>query len=101
MQEHIQQMQDNYGKLVKLLPELEKSLSQWQESYQLIQQLNQFYHSSLWLELYDNADNIQIETNGNYSVLSQDAIWNAVTEQYSLAKQLHETLSNFVANSTE
>ncbi|MDG4948701.1 DUF4298 domain-containing protein [Actinobacillus equuli subsp. haemolyticus] len=50
MQKHIQQMQDNYGQLLKLLPELEKSLSQWEEAYQLIQQLNEFYHSPLWLE---------------------------------------------------
>lgn len=101
MQKHIQQMQDNYGQLLKLLPELEKSLSQWEEAYQLIQQLNEFYHSPLWLEIYDNADNICLETHGNYSVLSQDAIWNAVTEQHELAKQLHEILSNFVANEAE
>ncbi|AFU18765.1 DUF4298 domain-containing protein [Actinobacillus suis] len=96
MQQNIQQMQDNYGKLVKLLPELEKSLSRWEEAYQIMQQLNQFYHSSLWLELYDNADNIRLETHGNYSVLSQDAIWNAVTEQYELAKKLNKTLSKIV-----
>ncbi|WGE68384.1 DUF4298 domain-containing protein [Actinobacillus equuli subsp. haemolyticus] len=96
MQKHIQQMQDNYGQLLKLLPELEKSLSQWEEAYQLIQQLNGFYHSPLWLELYDNADNIHLETHGNYSVLSQDAIWSAVTEQHELAKQLHEILSKII-----
>ncbi|WGE61421.1 DUF4298 domain-containing protein [Actinobacillus equuli] len=96
MQKHIQQMQDNYGQLLKLLPELEKSLSQWEEAYQLIQQLNEFYHSPLWLELYDNADNICLETHGNYSVLSQDTIRNAVTEQHELAKQLHEILSKII-----
>ncbi|WP_018652309.1 DUF4298 domain-containing protein [Actinobacillus capsulatus] len=96
MQQNIQQIQDNYGKLVKLLLELEKSLSQWEEAYQLMQQLDQFYHSPLWLELYDNADNIHLETYGNYSVLSQDAIWNAITEQYELAKKLNETLSKIV-----
>lgn len=101
MQNDIQQMQDNYARLVELLPELEKSLSQWQESYQLIQQLNLFYHSPLWLELYDNADNIQLETNGNYSVLSQDAIWNAVTEQYHLTEELRKMITDFLANKTD
>lgn len=101
MQNYIQQMQDNYARLVELLPELEKSLNQWQESYQLIQQLNQFYQSPLWLELYDNADNIQLETNGNYSVLSQDAIWNASTEQYHLTEELRKMITDFLANKTD
>ncbi len=87
MESKVQQMQNLYGEWVKLLPELEKGLRQWRQAAEIMQQLKQFYFSSEWQTLYDNADEIPLDTQGNYSVLSEDALWNAFHEQHQLAVQ--------------
>lgn len=42
MESKVQQMQNLYGEWVKLLPELEKGLRQWQQAAEVMQQLRQF-----------------------------------------------------------
>ena len=85
MESKVQQMQNLYGEWVKLLPELEKGLRQWQQAAEVMQQLRQFYFSPEWQTLYDNADEIPLDTQGNYNVLSEDVLWNAFHEQHQLA----------------
>ncbi|PJG84364.1 DUF4298 domain-containing protein [Conservatibacter flavescens] len=80
MQLKIQCMQDSYDKLLKILPLLIKDPSRLTEAKQLVQQLDEFYQSSEWLELYDRSEEFNIDTRGNYSVLSEDAIWNVLSE---------------------
>lgn len=82
--EEIQKMQDLYNDWVALLPELEKGIEQWKQAMVLLEPLSEFYSSPKWQELYDTF-NESLETKGNYSVLSEDAIWNALTEQHQLA----------------
>lgn len=80
----VQQMQDLYNQWVKLLPELEQGLEKWKQAEALMKSLSAFYTSEEWQELYDNF-NEPLDTQGNYSVLSEDAIWNALHEQRQLA----------------
>lgn len=82
--EEIQQMQDRYNQWIELLPELEKGIESWKKSIELLAPLNQFYASNEWRELHDNFDD-KLETKGNYSVLSEDALWNALSNQHQLA----------------
>lgn len=82
--EEIQKMQDRYNEWVELLPELEKGLEQWKKAAELLEPLSQFYYGSKWRELYESF-NEELETKGNYSVLSEDALWNAFSEQHQLA----------------
>ncbi|MFD0965918.1 DUF4298 domain-containing protein [Seminibacterium arietis] len=85
--EKIQQAQDLYNQWVELLPELEKSFEQWKKATDIIEQLGKFYFSDKWRDLHDNADQYKIDTKGNYSVLSEDAVWNAVHEKRELDLQ--------------
>ncbi|PJG82630.1 DUF4298 domain-containing protein [Caviibacterium pharyngocola] len=80
MQLKIQCMQDSYEKLLKILPLLRKDPSLLTEAEQLVQQLDEFYQSSEWLDLYERSEEFNIDTKGNYSVLSEDAIWNVLSE---------------------
>ncbi|WGE90048.1 DUF4298 domain-containing protein [Actinobacillus arthritidis] len=93
MTNHIQQIQDQYGELLKLLPKLENSLADWHKAIKLSQQLSLFYTSPEWLDLYDNANHIKLDTQGNYSILSQDAIWNVLTEQRELTEQMSKIIA--------
>lgn len=87
MKNKIQQIQDSYGRLLELLPLLKENPTLLPEAEQLAQQLDEFYQSPEWLELYDRSSEFNIDTKGNYSVLSEDAIWNALEEFDSVKKQ--------------
>ncbi|PJG85734.1 DUF4298 domain-containing protein [Conservatibacter flavescens] len=91
-QQEIQEMQDQYGHLMALLPALENSVELWREATQRMQTLCDFYFNPKWLEYYDAADHFQIDTKGNYSVLSQDAIWNLLAEYQTLTEQIKPLL---------
>ena len=82
--EEIQKMQDLYNQWVELLPELEKGIEQWKKANELLAPLSEFYSSPKWRDLRENF-NEPLETEGNYSVLSEDALWNAFHEQHQLA----------------
>lgn len=82
----IQKMQDYYNEWITLLPELEKALTQWKKATELLTPLNEFYFSPQWQELHQNF-NETLETEGNYSILSEDALWNAFHEHRRLAME--------------
>lgn len=82
--DEIQKMQDRYNEWVELLPELEKGIEQWKKAAELLEPLSHFYSDPKWRELHDSFDE-PLETKGNYSVLSEDALWNALSDQHRLA----------------
>lgn len=84
--EDIQKMQDLYNQWMALLPELERGIEQWKKASELLAPLSDFYSSPEWRELHDNF-NEPLDTKGNYSVLSEDALWNAFSEQQQLATE--------------
>lgn len=92
MQQKIQQAQDNYGRLLELQQKLQESLKDWQEAAKLTQELREFYHNPEWITLYDNYEQYIIDTKGNYSVLSEDAVWNALAEQLWMTEELAEII---------
>lgn len=93
----IQALQDLYNQWVKLQPELEKSLELWKQANDLLNPLAQFYATKTWRELHDNF-NEPLETQGNYSILSEDALWNALSEHNSLYEEIVEILHQSVSH---
>lgn len=97
--EHIQKIQDRYGEWLVLQPKLEESFELWQQASAIIAELEAFYFSPEWRELHDNF-NEPLETHGNFSVLSEDALWNAFHEQQQRRlkwlKQISEELTKEV-----
>lgn len=87
----IQILQDHYNQWCKLLPELEKSLEQWKKAQELLTPLSAFYGSETWRRLFDSFDE-PLDTQGNYSILSEDALWNALTEHYELCEEMSALL---------
>lgn len=96
----IQQLQDKYNQWVKLLPELEKSLELWKQANELLNPLAEFYGSETWRELFDSF-NEPLDTQGNYSILSEDALWNALSDHRYLYDEMQDILSNSVSRPQE
>ena len=91
-QQDVQKLQDLYNQWCELAPQLEKSLEQWKQAESLLKPLSDFYGSEQWHELYDNF-NGELDTQGNYSILSEDALWNAFHEQRQLALEWLKTIT--------
>lgn len=89
--EDIQQLQDRYNQWMTLSPELEKSLELWKQAEALLKPLSDFYGSPTWRELYDSFDE-ELDTQGNYSILSEDALWNAFAEHRYLYEEMTKLL---------
>lgn len=88
MQQKIQQAQDNYGRLLELQKKLADSIKDWQEAAKLAKELETFYQQPEWIELHDNSEKYTFDTKGNFSILSEDAIWNALWEQRDLVEAI-------------
>lgn len=87
--EELQQLQDRYNQWCQLLPTLEQSLEQWKQAEALLKPLIEFYGSDAWRHLYDHFDG-PLNCQGNYSILSEDALWNALTEYHELCEEMAE-----------
>ena len=85
--DHIQKL---YREWTKLLPKLEAAHQDWLRGEAIMRKLAQFYfegeYSRYHQALEDGLD-VNLHTEGEYSIMSEDALWNAFTEQQSLAWQ--------------
>lgn len=89
-QQQLDQMQTLYRQWTLLLPQLQQDLERWQEAINIMQQLDQFYCNGDYRHLMDLEEQgitLNTQTQGEYSVLSEDAIWNALHEHQNLAWQ--------------
>ena len=89
-QETLSQAQALYREWLKLQPELEAAEQTWQRSAEIMRQLQAFYFNGAYADLLqreENGEPLDTRTEGEYSVLSEDAIWNAVNEHQALAWQ--------------
>ncbi|QMT31927.1 DUF4298 domain-containing protein [Alysiella filiformis] len=90
MQDKINQIQDLYRQWQQLQPKLAQAQQDWQQSCAIMQQLNDFYFDGEYREFYEAIENgakVDLTTQGEYSVMSEDALWNAFHEHQHMAWQ--------------
>ena len=90
VQAHICDMQKLYAEWQQLLPKFAAAQEDWQRGMVIMQQWAQFYFSDtfrFYTEAVEQGLAVDLRTQGEYSVMSEDAIWNALAEQDSLAWQ--------------
>lgn len=90
-QQRIDEVQALYREWLALQPKLEQAQKDWQKSVQLMAQLEDFYLQGEYRDIYEqleNGANLDLTTKGEYSVMSEDAIWNAIQEQQQQLWQL-------------
>lgn len=84
MQQRLDEIQALYREWLALQPKLEQARTEWQHSVAIMQKLETFYTNGEYGQLNDAVDagaDLDLATQGEYSVLSEDALWDALGEQ--------------------
>lgn len=87
IQQRINEIQEKYREWKVLHQKLSESLKDWQRSADLMQDLQEFYFSEEYQKIYEqieNGANVDLTTDGEYSIMGEDTLWNAFHEQQSL-----------------
>ncbi len=90
VQTRIDEIQQLYREWMQWQPKLQAAQSDWQHAAALMQKLSQFYFGGEYNRYYNalaNGLDVDLRTQGEYSVMSEDALWNAFGEQQTLAWQ--------------
>ena len=75
-----QVLQQQYEQWHDLHRQMREAQQKWQAAEKLWQELQAYYQSEQWLEDYENAPELSCRE-GEYSILSQDTLWNALEER--------------------
>lgn len=73
-------LQQQFEQWHQLHQQLEKAQEQWQAAEKLWQELQEYYQSEQWLIDYENSPELTCRE-GEYSILAQDTLWNAMEER--------------------
>ncbi|MDO4643840.1 MAG: DUF4298 domain-containing protein, partial [Cardiobacteriaceae bacterium] len=98
-QARINEVQEAYREWVELLPQLEAAQEQWERAIALMKTLEKFYFGGEYSRYNDALDEgleLNLKTQGEYSVMSEDTIWNAFHDQQRLAWQRLRTAIAFL-----
>ena len=86
-QRRIDEIQSLYREWLRLLPELEAAQDEWRKAAEIIRKLDGFY-SGEYNRYYTEIENglpVSLETEGEYSIMSQDAWHDACGDHYRLS----------------
>ena len=89
-QARIEEIQQLYREWTLLLPQLQATQRDWQRGAEIMQKLAQFYFDGEYRQYHEALEsglNVNLHTQGEYSVMSEDALWNAFADQQTLAWQ--------------
>ena len=82
-QPKIDHIQSVYRQRMKLNFHLTKPQQDWQQSVELMQEMERFYFDGEWSKLHDEIANgldVDLTTEGDYSVMNEETLWNAWCE---------------------
>ena len=103
-QQRIDEIQALYRRWLQLLPQLEAAQQQWRQAAQIMTELDKFYAAEYMAYANAVADGlpVSLRTEGEYSVLSEDALFDAFGDHYRLAWQwLREATAALLTRSEE
>ena len=86
-QRRIDEIQSLYREWLRLLPELEAAQDEWRQAAEIVRKLDGFY-SGEYNRYYTEIENglpVSLETEGEYSIMSQDALYDAFGDHYRLS----------------
>ncbi|PJK10677.1 hypothetical protein CO614_07695 [Lysobacteraceae bacterium NML120232] len=89
-QARLDEIQKLYREWTLLAPRLEAAQQDWQRGADIIQELARFYFEGEYLRYHEAIENglpVNLHTEGEYSVMSEDGLWHAFHEQHTLAWQ--------------
>lgn len=86
-QRRIDEIQSLYREWLRLLPELEAAQDEWRKAAEIVRKLDGFYsgeYNRYYTEI-ENGLSVSLETEGEYSIMSQDALYDAFGDHYRLS----------------
>lgn len=86
-QRRIDEIQSLYREWLRLLPKLEAAQDEWRKAAEIVRKLDGFY-SGEYNRYYTEIENglpVSLETEGEYSIMSQDALYDAFGDHYQLS----------------
>ena len=86
-QRRIDEIQSLYREWLRLLPKLEAAQDEWRKATEIVRKLDGFY-SGEYNRYYTEIENglpVSLETEGEYSIMSQDALYDAFGDHYRLS----------------
>ncbi|CWP39129.1 Uncharacterised protein [Neisseria meningitidis] len=87
MQKRIDEIQSKYREWCHLLPQLEEDIRRWKYVVTLIRDMDNFYtheYQACHQAIEDGVE-LDLSTEGEYSIMSEDALWNALGKFHQLA----------------
>lgn len=88
MQPTIDHIQALYREWLTLQAKIEAAQKDWQRGREIMQELSAFYFDGAYRDFHErleNGETADLQTEGEYSVMSEDALWNAFHDQSALA----------------
>ncbi len=86
-QRRIDEIQSLYREWLRLLPQLEAAQDEWRKAAEIVRKLDGFY-SGEYNRYYTEIENglpVSLETEGEYSIMSQDALYDAFGDHYRMS----------------
>ncbi len=86
-QRRIDEIQSLYREWLRLLPKLEAAQDEWRKAAEIVRKFDGFY-SGEYNRYYTEIENglpVSLETEGEYSIMSQDALYDAFGDHYRLS----------------
>ena len=86
-QRRIDEIQSLYREWLRLLPKLEAAQDEWRKAAEIVRKLDGFYsgeYNRYYTEI-ENGLSVSLETEGEYSIRSQDALYDAFGDHYRLS----------------
>lgn len=90
MQDKINAAQANYKKWLELKAKLDELAGVWDEALAVSARLEDFYFNGDYRKIMDSIEDgeqFDLPTDGEYSVMSEDAIWNAFSDKQNMLWQ--------------
>lgn len=90
MENHLNEAQEVVSACTEVLEQLELLLKQYEACLPKITELSQYYGSAEWFADKEDSDNGKLPEDLRCGVLSEDAVYNLLTDYDVLAKQMEE-----------
>lgn len=95
---NIEQMEKDLNLCAEVLQKYEEILIQYREVQEKIRTLSAYYGSAQWREDFEDSENGRLPKDLKCGVLTEDAVWNLLTDNKELTVEMLETAVQILKN---
>lgn len=92
----IEEMEKIYDESEKILKELEILLDKFEKNQSDFQKLSRYYSSEEWMKDFDDSNKNLLPKDLKCGILSEDAVYNLIGDNYNMAIRMLELGTNMV-----